>query len=107
MTTALILVPLGGALVVWLLPLSRFWAGSVALLVSLVEVGLWVNAVVAFDFGAGLEYEQQREWFSDLNVSYHVGLYGFSLWLVGLTAVASSNAFCCFVRFCCGKMTKK
>lgn len=92
MTTALILVPLGGALVVWLLPLSRFWAGSVALLVSLVEVGLWVNAVVAFDFGAGLEYEQQREWFSDLNVSYHVGLYGFSLWLVGLTAVVMAAA---------------
>ena len=33
------------ALVVWLLPLPRFWAGSLALLVSLVEVGLWVNAL--------------------------------------------------------------
>jgi NADH-quinone oxidoreductase subunit M len=92
LTTALILLPLGGALLVWLLPLSRFWAGSLALLVSLVEVGLWVDAVVAFDFGAGLEYEQQREWFSDLNVSYHVGLYGFSLWLVGLTVVVMAAA---------------
>ena len=26
-------------------------------------------------------------WFSDLHVSYHVGFYGFSIWLVGLTAV--------------------
>jgi NADH-quinone oxidoreductase subunit M len=92
MTTALILVPLGGALVVWLLPLTRFWAGSVALLVGLVEVGLWIEAVVAFDFGGGLEYEQQQSWFSDLNVSYHVGLYGFSLWLVGLTVVVMAAA---------------
>jgi NADH-quinone oxidoreductase subunit M len=92
MTTALILVPLGGALLVWLLPLTRFWAGSVALLVGLVEVGLWIEAVVAFDFGGGLEYEQQQSWFSDLNVSYHVGLYGFSLWLVGLTVVVMAAA---------------
>jgi NADH-quinone oxidoreductase subunit M len=92
MTTALILVPLGGALLVWLAPLSRFWAGSVALLVSLVEVGLWIEALIAFDFGGGLEYEQQASWFSDLNVSYHVGLYGFSLWLVGLTVVVMAAA---------------
>lgn len=93
MTTALILLPLAGALVVWLLPLSRFWAGSLALLVSLVEVGVWIEALAAFDFGGGgLEYEQQREWFGDLNVSYHVGLYGFSLWLVGLTVVVMAAA---------------
>jgi NADH-quinone oxidoreductase subunit M len=92
-TTALILLPLGGALLVWLVPLSRFWAGSLALLVSLVEVARWIDALAAFDFGAGgLEYEQQREWFSDLNVSYHVGLYGFSLWLVGLTVVVMAAA---------------
>jgi NADH-quinone oxidoreductase subunit M len=91
-TTALILVPLGGALVVWLLPLSRFWAGSLALLVSLVEVGLWIEALIGFDFGSGLEYEQQTSWFSDLEVSYHVGLYGYSLWLVGLTVVVMAAA---------------
>ena len=49
MTTALILVPLVAALVIWVLPVPRFWAGSLALLVSLVEVGLWVNAAVGFD----------------------------------------------------------
>lgn len=92
MTTALIVVPLAGALVVWLLPLSRFWAGSLALLVSLVEVGLWINTLAAFDFGGGLEHEQQWSWFSDLNVSYHVGLYGYSLWLVGLTVVVMAAA---------------
>src|SRR5206468_368440 len=30
--------------------------------------------------------------FSDLHVSYHVGLYGFSLWLVGMTVVVMAAA---------------
>src|SRR5918992_3790771 len=93
MTTALILLPLAGAVVVWLLPLSRFWAGSLALLVALVEVGLWINVLIRFDFDAtGLQEEQQATWFSDLDVSYHVGLFGFSLWLIGLTVVVMAAA---------------
>ena len=92
MTTALIFVPVAGALAVWLLPLSRYWAGSLALLVSLAEVGLWVNILVGFDFGGGLQHEQRVSWFSDLEVSYHVGLYGFSLWLAGLTVVVMAAA---------------
>jgi NADH-quinone oxidoreductase subunit M len=93
MTTALIAVPLGGALLVWLLPWSRFWAGSIAVLVALVEVGLWIETVIGFDFGdGGLQHEQQWEWFGDLDVSYHVGLYGFSLWLVGATVVVMAAA---------------
>ncbi|HSC91054.1 MAG TPA: NADH-quinone oxidoreductase subunit M [Gaiellaceae bacterium] len=93
MTTTLILVPLGGALVVWLLPFSRFWAGSLATLVALVEVGLWVTVATQFDYGSGaLQEEQQAEWFSDLGVSYHVGLFGYSLWLVGATVVLMAAA---------------
>jgi NADH-quinone oxidoreductase subunit M len=88
LTTILILLPLGGALVLWALPLPRFWVGSLALLVSLVEVGFWITAVGEFDFGrTGLQLEQQTSWSTDLDFSYHVGLYGFSLWLVGLTVV--------------------
>ena len=34
----------------------------------------------------------QREWFGDLGVSYHVGFYGFSLWLAGLTVVVGAAA---------------
>jgi NADH-quinone oxidoreductase subunit M len=90
--TLLILLPLAGALVVWLLPWPRLMAGSVATLIALVEVGLWVTALTRFDFGAGLQFEQQWAWFEDLNVSYHVGFYGFSLWLVGLTAVCGAAA---------------
>jgi NADH-quinone oxidoreductase subunit M len=92
MTTLLIFLPVAGALLVWLLPLSRFWAGSIALLISLFEVGVWIEMLFDFDFGGGLQQEQQASWFSDLNVSYHVGLYGFSLWLVGLTVVGMAAA---------------
>ncbi len=92
-TTTLIVLPIAGALVVWLLPLSRFWAGSIALLVSLLEVGVWIDAVARFDFSEqGLQLSRRDSWFTDLDVSYHVGLYGFSLWLVGLTVVVMAAA---------------
>src|SRR5438034_10641885 len=88
LTTTLILIPAGGAIGVWLAPLPRRWLGPLALAVSLVEVGFWMDAVDDFHFGqSGLQLEQRREWFNDLHVSYHVGVYGFSLWLVGLTVV--------------------
>src|SRR2546430_3779206 len=86
LTTALILLPLGGALLVWVFPWDAFTAGSIALLVALGEVGVWIEALVRFHFDrGGLQLDQRTNWFSDLHVSYHVGMYGFSLWLVGLT----------------------
>jgi len=93
LTTILILLPMAGALAVWLLPLSKHASGSLAALVSLVEVGLWVVVLERFDFGSGeLQFAQQTSWFSEINSSYHVGLYGFSVWLVGLTAVCGAAA---------------
>src|SRR6476620_11425001 len=86
-------MPLGGALLVWLFPWDAFTAGSIALLVALAEVGVWIESVVRFNFSqGGLQLDQQTSWFSDLNVSYHVGMYGFSLWLVGLTVVVQAAA---------------
>ncbi len=93
LTTILILLPLAAALVVWLLPWSSQTAGSVALLAALAEVGVWINALTRFDFGApGIQFDQQRTWFDDLGVSYHVGLLGFSLWLVGMAVVVMAAA---------------
>ena len=92
MITALILVPVGGALLLWLIPFSRFWTGALAFLISLVEVGLWIDTLVRFDFSGGIQFEAQQSWFSDLNVSYHVGFYGFSLWLSGLAVVVMACA---------------
>ena len=86
--TTLILLPFAGALAIWLLPLARHAAGSLSLLVALVEVGVWIDAVQRFDFHAsGLQLAVRQSWFRDLGVSYHVGFFGFSLWLTGLAVV--------------------
>ena len=88
MTTLLICLPLAAALIVWVLPMNPVSAGSLALLAALAEVGIWIQLLVRYDFAqGGLQFSDQHTWFSDLNVSYHVGVYGFSVWLVGLTVV--------------------
>jgi len=93
LTTGLVVLPVGGALVVWLLPWTRFWAGSLAVLVALVEVALWIEAALAADLrDSGLQLEQRQEWFSDLGVSYHVGFYAWSLWLAGAAVVVMAAA---------------
>jgi NADH-quinone oxidoreductase subunit M len=92
-TTLLICLPIGAAVLVWVLPLSRYATGSLAVLVSLLEVGIWIEQLTRFDFGrSGLQFEQHTPWIKDLGVSYHVGEYAFSLWLVGLTVVAMAAA---------------
>ena len=77
LTTILIFLPIAGALVVWLLPLSTQWAGSLATLVSLVEVGVWILALERFDFGSGaLQLDQQHDLVHATSTSsYHVGLF--------------------------------
>jgi NADH-quinone oxidoreductase subunit M len=93
LTTSLILLPAAGALLVWILPLRPFAVGATAMLLALAEVGLWIDSLARFDFDKpGLQLEQQQTWFSDLNVSYHVGFYGFSLWLVGMAVVVLAAA---------------
>ena len=52
-TTALILLPLVGALVVAILPLPRESTAGLALLVALAEIALWVAALGRFDFDDG------------------------------------------------------
>jgi NADH-quinone oxidoreductase subunit M len=92
LTTILIFLPVAGAVACTLLPLDRYAVGSLALLVALAEVGFWIEGVIRFDFAGGLQFEQQVTWFSDFDASYHVGLFGFSLWLVGLAAVVVTAA---------------
>ena len=92
MTTTLIVLPLAAALVVWLLPLPGRAAGMLALLAALAEVTLWAVAVAGFDFDRGLQLQDRQSWFSDLGVSYHVGFFGYSLWLAGLTFVVCAAA---------------
>ena len=87
-TNWLIWLPIGTAIVLWVVPLSRYWTGGLALLVSLLEVALWIEQAARFDFGrSGLQFETKAQWFKDLHVSYHIGFYGFSLWLAGLAVI--------------------
>jgi NADH-quinone oxidoreductase subunit M len=89
LTSILIWLPIAGAIVVWLLPLSKYATGSLAVLVSLIEVGFWIEQASRFNFHhSGLQMSEQAKWFGDLGISYHVGVYGFSVWFVGLTAIA-------------------
>src|SRR5258707_14539163 len=88
LTTILIFLPVAGAIVVGALPLPRYWVGSLASLISLVEIGVWSTAATKFDLGSSsLQLDPQRSWVSDLPISYHVGQYAFSPWLVGVTTV--------------------
>jgi NADH-quinone oxidoreductase subunit M len=88
LTTLLIVIPFAGALIVALLPLPGYWLGSIAALTSLIEVGVWITSVSRFSFAnPNLEFSQRTSWFTDLHVSYHVGMYAFSVWLVGMTVV--------------------
>jgi NADH-quinone oxidoreductase subunit M len=93
-TDVLILLPLSGSLLLWLVPMPRVWIAPTALLVSLFEIGFWVEALVRFDFGkGGLQESSKLTWFKDLGASYHVGMFeGFSVWLVGLTTVVLAAA---------------
>ncbi len=93
LTTALICLPLFGALSVFLLPAPKQWVGSLALFFSLAELALWVSGLTRFDFAsAKIQFEQQHSWISDLGINYHVGLFAFSIWLVGLTALVMTAA---------------
>ncbi|HEY4348972.1 MAG TPA: NADH-quinone oxidoreductase subunit M [Gaiellaceae bacterium] len=93
LSTILIFLPLAASLVVLVVPMPRAWIASFATLVSLVEIAFWIEAIEKFHFGNGkLQLEQRHSWFKDLGVSYHVGMFGFSLWLVGLTVVCGAAA---------------
>ncbi|HEY2353437.1 MAG TPA: NADH-quinone oxidoreductase subunit M [Gaiellaceae bacterium] len=88
LTTILIWLPIAGAILVALLPLSKYATGSIAVLVSLIEVGFWIEQASNFHFSRpGLQMSEQAKWFGDLGITYHVGVYGFSVWLIGLTVV--------------------
>jgi NADH-quinone oxidoreductase subunit M len=93
LTTALILLPLVGALVVAATPLPRVTTAGLAFLVALMEVGLWIAAAARFDFDSGgLQLGTTREWVESLGISYSVGFYGFSLWLTGASVIVCAAA---------------
>jgi len=84
----LVLVPLVGALVVALLPrdakgLTRGVAISFALIELLISLGL----VVFWNPSNAVQFEQSVPWIKALGITWHVGVDGFSVWLVLLTTL--------------------
>jgi NADH-quinone oxidoreductase subunit M len=93
LTTALIVLPLAGALLVAALPLPKVATAGLSLLVALVEVALWATAVGRFEFdGGGLQLGTSHEWVESLGISYSVGFYSFTIWLAGAAVVVSAAA---------------
>src|SRR4029450_8316959 len=93
LTTALILLPLASALVVAVLPLPRETTAGLAFLVALMEVALWIVAAARYDYDAGgLQLDTSRQWVEGLGISYSVGFYGFSVWLVGASVIVFAAA---------------
>jgi NADH-quinone oxidoreductase subunit M len=98
--TLILLAPLGGAVLVALLPDRGKLPAWIALLTSLVSFGLTLHLPAHFAMGRhGFQFEINRPWIESPAISYHVGVDGLSLWLVvlvGLLApvgvVASWNA---------------
>ncbi|HVZ85042.1 MAG TPA: NADH-quinone oxidoreductase subunit M [Terracidiphilus sp.] len=98
--TLILLAPLAGAVLIALLPDRGKLPAWVALLTSLVTLGLTLHLPAHFVYGQqGFQFEIDKPWIELPPISYHVGIDGLSLWLVvlvGLLApagvVASWNA---------------
>ena len=94
LTTALILLPIAGALVVAMLPLPRETTAGLAFLVALHGGRALDRRRGPFRLRrrAALQLDTSREWVESLGISYSVGFYGFSIWLTGATVIVSAAA---------------
>jgi NADH-quinone oxidoreductase subunit M len=101
-TVAMLILPLAVAVVLALAPLERRAAEGLALAGALAEVALGAVALVRFDTGGGLQFVTDRVWISDLyanvDVRFHVGMDGLSLFMVLLVSVGVAAAVASAMR---------
>jgi NADH-quinone oxidoreductase subunit M len=84
--SAIIFVPLGGAVIAAFLPRQAAWAW--AGIVALAELALTIVAGLQFDRGAGgFQFAEHQPWIPGLGLDYRLGMDGISLFLVLLTAL--------------------
>jgi len=82
--------PLVGALILFFVPRASLqMTRSVALVSSLVSFVLSVIMLGAFDKDASFQFEERVTWLNDLGVSYHMGVDGIAVLLIGLTTLLS------------------
>ncbi|MXZ68575.1 MAG: NADH-quinone oxidoreductase subunit M, partial [Acidimicrobiia bacterium] len=87
--TALILVPVAGAVIVMLIPeRRRELVRPLGVVLSLVPVPLAGGLFLAFERGeAGFQFVERSVWIERLGVGWHLGVDGISLLLVVQTTV--------------------
>ena len=86
--TTLIVLPLVGAVALWVLPASmRSRSRGVALGFALAELALFVVALTQFDTGAAGTHQltELHHWIPALGVSYAVGVDGVGMLLIGMS----------------------
>jgi NADH-quinone oxidoreductase subunit M len=82
----LVLVPLAGAFVVGLLPReAKGLARGVAISIALVELMISLGLLWYWNPAKPMQFEQVVPWIKSLGITWHVGVDGFSVWLVLLT----------------------
>jgi NADH-quinone oxidoreductase subunit M len=95
--TILIVVPVIGAILVALMPRSRaelvrWLALAITLLNLVISLPLYFNFEVNGNDATGYHFEEFAAWIPALNINYHIGIDGLSLFLVLLTAFLSMIA---------------
>lgn len=83
-------IPLAGALLIFFIPrVSKETARSVALVASLASFALSIVLLFGFDHNDQFQYTEEVTWLNDLGVSYHMGVDGLAVLLIGLTTLLS------------------
>jgi len=84
--TALVLLPVAGALAVALVPRrAERTQKLLALAFTTAAFALSLVMLSGFQSRAGMQFEASRPWIPAYGISYHVGVDGLSVWLVILT----------------------
>jgi len=84
--TLVTFIPLAGALFLTLMPRRDRDIKIIAFVVSLLTFVVSLHLPVYFHrTQAGFQYEIDKQWISNPNIHYHMGIDGISLWLVVLT----------------------
>ncbi|MGD1937667.1 MAG: NADH-quinone oxidoreductase subunit M [Cyanophyceae cyanobacterium] len=88
MLSALIWIPIAGAIAIFLLPLTGAKAKSAAIAVATVPL-LWsIYLFTQFDLGnAGFQFHEFLPWLTALGLNYDLSMDGLSLLMVGLNAL--------------------
>ena len=101
--TLLLVIPVGGAILLQLIP--RTSTGAIkwfTVLITLVEGAVVAGLIISFTQNPGghtialpqgqqpapltFQFEEQHDWIPKIGASYHLGLDGVSAWLIGLDA---------------------